>query len=102
LVRDPHIRGTTGEYAGAAANLRVVLATHIVVEAYTRREQEVDSRKCAAVVMDRRTARIAERHRVRYPVVIRGVLEFRRIHAQSAGDREIGTRPPLILRIRAG
>src|SRR5207247_6294757 len=52
--------------------------------------------------MNRRTARIAERHRVRYPVVIRGVLEFRRIHAQSAGDREIGTRPPLILRIRAG
>ena len=33
LVRDPHIRGTAGEYAGAAANLRVVLATHIVVEA---------------------------------------------------------------------
>ena len=51
--------------------------------------------------MNRRTARIAERHRVRYPVVIRGVLEFRRIHAQSAGDREIGTGLPFILHVCA-
>ena len=102
LVRDPHVGGPPGEDADPTADLRGVPSTRIEVEAQARGEQQIRPREGAAVVVDRRAARVTESHRIRDGVVIRGVRELRHIDPHPRGQRQVGAGLPLILGVGAG
>ena len=101
LVRDPDVERLTGEHAGAAADLRLLVAVEVVVEAEARRPQDVGAGHCAAVVTDLAAVFLAERQWVGVRVVVSRVLEDRHVEAHTSSDAEIGARAPHILRVGA-
>ena len=92
LVRDPDVERLAGEHARAAADLRLLIAGDVVVEAEARRPQDVGAGHLAAVVLHRLAVLIAEGQRVRVRVEIRGVLEHRHVEAQARRDAQVRLR----------